>query len=518
MPSGKLGSALLTANTDNRVYTVPAGKTSSTNVTFRNQTPFIAQVSMVATDATLSATEYSTTSSVTASGDWYTDTFHAGNYGYGVFNNEINSNLYRNNTSGNYTPRWVNPTDRTLLTGFTYTNPVTGDNAVEHPLTTGNNHNNMNASFQISGFYNDNDYWFAGSSRYLACPTSHPLSKPGWNSGDMSGSYTGSTRNYYTAGGIGFRNVYLSYDNSGYVTKTIGRSGFFNEDRTTNSDNSFYYLAGGSLGYSISTSNFNLSVLPTTRLGQGRDNQFYFVGMGHSSSTIGFGVHFYDRIVNSGGWGGSNNSYQVWAASWPSSSSGARWVRPVGNFVYGYSGNGRVYRRPITGWISNTTTWDDVTSVFGAAGTMVSNWAIVEDRNGIGYWFDTSGNLWHTNPAGDTWYKCDQTNRAFLLNTITTGLPASGVNFKYAPIGTFTEGAKSWMVMEQSVAGYRRNFCHMDQALATAPGDLLEFNTSLSPGAILSNTGLILNANSSVVVHSNINGVRAQVFGYEENT
>jgi hypothetical protein len=74
------------------------------------------------------------------------------------------------------------------------------------------------------------------------------------------------------------------------------------------------------------------------------------------------------------------------------------------------------------------------------------------------------------------------------------------------------------MVMEQSVAGYRRNFCHMDQALATAPGDLLEFNTSLSPGAILSNTGLILNANSSVVVHSNINGVRAQVFGYEENT
>ena len=519
MPSGKLGTALLTANVDNRVYTVPTSKVASTNITLRNHTPNTAQVSVMATNASLPATEYSTASSVTTAGVWYSDTYNAGNYGYGNFNTEFNQYLYRNNTSGTFTPRWVAPLDRTAITSFTYSNSITTDAANEYPLTAGNNHNNMNSYFQISGFYNDDDYWFAGTSRYLATPTQHPLSRPNWTESGMAGTYTGSSRSYYNIGGIGFRNVYLSAHTNGYVTKTIatsGRTSFTNEDRTTNSDNSFYYVSGGALSYTM-PQNWNLSVLPTTRLGKGPGNQFYFVMAGYSSTTQGFGAHLYSKLTNVAGWGGTEAGTPIyWSANWASSTTGARWFRPVGDYVYGYSTNGRVYRRPINAWYNNTTAWDDVTSQFGAAGTMVATWAIVEDRNGIGYWFDTSGNLWHTNLAGDTWYKADQTNRAVLATTITTGLPAVGVNFKYAPINTFGESNKSWMIATQSVNGYSRNYSDMDAAIAAAPGDLLEYNVSLAPGANLSNTGIVLGAGSSIIAYSNTTGIRVQAFGYEE--
>ena len=514
MPSGKLGTALLNAGINTRVYTVPANRTASTNITIRNQTNNTALVSLVATDVPLPTTEYSAEISVLGVGDWFNNTFQAGNYGYGIFGgNSLNTNLYRAVGTDNI-PVWVSPTDLSSTTSFSYTNTVTGDSNSQTPLLVAGQGNGMNSRYQISGFYNDDDYWFAGTSQRLATPNAHPLSKPVWTTSDMQGSTTAS-RSYTNRGGIGFRQVFLSVDNQGYVTKTIGRTNFTTEEITTSSSNSFYFLHAGNYGWS--NSNQNLSVLPTTRLGQGTNNQFHFVYSANSGSTIGIGTHLYSRVVQSGSWGSNHGgSSIIWQTNWNSSAGGALWFRPVGNFVYGMSSNSRVYRRPIDGWFNNTTNWDDVTSQFGAS-TMSLSWPIVEDRNGIGYWFDTSGNLWHTNFAGDTWSIANQTNRAFLASFITTGLPTVGANFRYAPVGNFiTVPLRSWMVMESGVAGYSRNFSFMDQSLQSAPGDLLESFVAMQPGAVLSNTGIILAQNSSIIAHSNTAGIRVQVFGYEE--
>ena len=508
MTQSRLASAKITKNTNQLVYTVPAGKSLVGSLFIRNfnKDGNAANIDIATTQTTMGNdyTEASLTSNTTNFTSNNTvpigqpiDGQHLAQGG------RLTGDFRANYSYGNQYAHYDESTD--TCTFNVYNNQHgTGQYIMNNQYMEGN--------YQISGFYTEKtDYLFIQQNRYPRIFNNYPWTyTTSGNYSDNSGGYISGGHNndldYYSYGGQGFRNIYLSMDDNGYTTymSDISKdptSFSGNKYNETNTSQSFHWQQS-QVGGKVTKG--SLSFVPTKKLTSG--SGLWAVCHGNYGSNNGNMCMQWIPVYDSSGnhINGTNNNGrwygQVNALATNDNESEWYWIRPVGDYVYCASESQDVFRAPLSSNLEwqNQSNWSKVTSDVVPTGKQINqHFPFIETTEGIGYGACTDGSIITSLDQGATWTQGDLSTITGISNT--TGAQVAGKNSTGAFVVYTADGKYE-----------------MTKAIRQITEDAIEIDLSLSAKGHLEHRGLILNAGDKVYVQASQDDVVAQLYGYEE--
>ena len=508
MTQSRLASAKITKNTNQLVYTVPAGKSLVGSLFIRNfnEEGNSAKIDIATTQATLgndyqvaqlSSNTTNFTSNTTVPIGQPIDGQHLAQGG------RLTGDFRANYSYGNQYGHYDESSD--TATYNVYNNQHGGGQYIM-------NNQYMEGNYQISGFYTKkDDYLFIDQSRRPRIFNNYPwtYTVSGNFSDNSGGNIAGGYNNdldYYQYGGQGFRNIYLSMDDNGYTTymSNISKdpaSFSGNKYNESNTSQSFYWQQAN-LGGKVTKG--SLSFIPTQKLTS--DSGLWAVVHGNGFGSAGSMCMQWMPVYDSSGThiNGTNNrahwSGQVNALATTTNESEWYWIRPVGDYVYCASASQDVFRAPLSSnleWQTQSN-WEKVTSSVVPSGkTINEHFPFIETTTGIGYGACTDGSIITSIDQGATWSQGD-------LATITGITTTAGAQVG----GKDTSGA---FVVYTADGRY-----DMTKAIRDNLQDAIEVDLSLGANGHLEHRGLILNAGDKVYVQASQDDVVAQLYGYEE--
>ena len=507
MTQSRLASAKITKNTNQLVYTVPAGKSLVGSLFIRNFNADgnSANIDIATTQGTLGAdyqvaalssntTNFTSNTTVPigqpidgqhlAQGGRLTGDFR-GNYSYG-------------NQYGHY-----DETSDTATYNVYNNQHGSGQYIMNNQFMTGN--------YQISGFYTkQDDYLFIQQNRQPRIFNNYPWTYTTSNNfsdnsgGNIAGGYSNDL-DYYNWGGQGFRNIYISMNDDGYTTymsniskdPTSFSGNKYNESNTSQS----FYWQQSQIGGKITQG--SMSLIPTAPRTSG--SGLWAVVHGNYSSNGSMCMQWMPVYDSSGSHiNGTNNRAgwygQVNALATTDNESEWYWIRPVGNYVYCASASQDVFRAPLSTnleWQTQSN-WSKVTSSVVPSGkTINEHFPFIETTEGIGYGACTDGSIITSLDQGATWTQGDLTSITGV--STTAGAQVGGKNAAGAFVIYSADGRYD-----------------MSKAIRSNLEDAVEVDLSLSAKGHLEHRGIILNAGDKVYVQSSQDDVVAQLYGYEE--
>ena len=506
MTQSRLASAKITKNTNQLVYTVPAGKSLVGSLFIRNFNADgnAANIDIATTQNTLGADFQNASLSSNTTNFTSNATVPIGQNVNGAplaQGGRLTGDFRANYNYGNQYAHYDESTDTCTFNVYN-SQHGTGQYIMNNQYMEGN--------YQISGFYGNTDYMMIQQNRRVRTFNNYP-----WTfntSGDYSssssaylaGGWDGNDLDYYAYGGQGYKNGYMSMQDNGYITY------LYNIDQTTafssgakvnetNTSQSFYWQES-QLGGKVTKG--SLSIIPAQK--RTSSAGLWFVVHGNYSSNGSMcmqWIPFYDtsgNIItssnNRAGWYG-----QVNALATTTNESEWYWIRPVGDYVYCASESQDVFRAPLgaQAW-QQQSNWSKVTSSVVPSGkTINQHFPFIETEDGIGYGACTDGSIITSLDDGATWSQVDIST----LSGIATpaGAQVGGKNKLGASVIYTADGKYT-----------------LNKAIRDNLQDAVEVDLSLSAKGHLEHRGLILNAGDKVYVQASQDDVVAQLYGYEE--
>ena len=507
MTQSRLASAKITKNTNQLVYTVPAGKSLVGSLFIRNFNADgnSANIDIATTQNTLGADFQNAALSSNTTNFTSNNTVPIGQNVEGsplAQGGRLTGDFRANYSYGNQYAHYNEDTDTCTF------NVYNSSHGTGQYIT---NNQYMEGNYQISGFYGKTDYMMIQQNRRV-----RKFNAPPWSfntSGDyssssspyLSGGWDGNDLDYYQYGGQGYKDGYMSMNDNGYITYLYNidqTTSFSNGSKVneTNTSQSFYWQES-QLGGKVTRGSF--SIIPAAKRTSSSGLWFVVHGNYNSNGSMCMQwIPFYDtsgNIItssnNRAGWYG-----QVNALATTDNESEWYWIRPVGDYVYCASESQDVFRAPLSTGLEWQTqsNWSKVTSSVVPSGkTINQHFPFIETSEGIGYGACTDGSIITSLDDGATWSQVDVS----ALSGITTpaGAQAAGKNLKGASVIYTADGKYT-----------------LNKAVRDNLEDAVEVDMSLSAQGHLEHRGLILNAGDKVYVQSSEDGVVAQLYGYEE--
>ncbi len=507
MTQSRLASAKITKNTNQLVYTVPAGKSLVGSLFIRNfnKSGNSANIDIATTQSTLGA-DYQT-ASLTSNTTNFTsnntvpigvpiDGQHLAQGG------RLTGDFRANYSYGNQYAHYDEATDTATIN--VYNNQHGSGQYIM-------NNQYMEGNYQISGFYTEpDDYLFIQQNRYPRIFKNYPwtYTTSGNFSDNSGGNIAGGYNNdldYYTYGGQGFRNIYISMNDNGYTTymSNISKdpaSFSGNKYNETNTSQSFYWQES-QIGGKVTKG--SMSLIPTAP--KTHSQGLWAVVHGNLSSNGNMCLQWMPVYDSSGNHINGTNNRQGWygqvnALATTDNESEWYWLRPVGNYVYAASESQDVFRAPLSSnleWQTQSN-WSKVTSSVVPSGkTINQHFPFIETTEGIGYGACTDGSIITSLDQGATWTQGDLSAISGVTTTAgaqVAGKDASGAFVIYSADGKY----------------------ELNKAIRDNLQDAIEVDLTLSAKGHLEHRGLILNAGDKVYVQASQDDVVAQLYGYEE--
>jgi len=507
MAQSRLASAKLTPNTNQLVYTVPAGKSLVGSLFVRNfnQQGGSATIDIAHTQNTMGADYQSATITSNTTNFTTNDSVIIGHPIDGqqlAQGGRITGDFRANYSYGNQYGHYDEASD---TVNYTVYNTQHGSSQ----YITNNQY--MEGNYQISGFYTEkDDYPHIQQNRYPRFFNNYPWTfTTSGNFSDFGGNrISGGVNNdldYYQYGGQGFRNIYIGMNDNGYTTyfSDINKSGSSfggNKYNESNTSQSFYWQESN-LGGKVTKG--SLSLIPTKKLTSSAG--LWAVCHGNYNSNGSMCMQWMPLYDSSGNHINGTNNRAGWYGQDNNLATGTNdsewyWIRPVGDYVYCASESNDVFRAPLSEnleWQSMGN-WEKVTSSVVPSGkTINKHFPFIETVDGIGYGATTDGSIITSLDQGATWTQPD-------LSTVTgittpAGAQSGGKNIAGA-FAIYTADGK-----------YTVN-----KAIRENLEDAVEADLSLGAGSHLEHRGLILNAGDKIYVQSSVDECVVSLYGYEE--
>lgn len=501
MAQSRLASSNIAANTNEVVYTVPAGKSAVVSVFARNFGSSSAIVDLSHTQATLNADFSEAVLSIDTAN--YT-TGSGSNAGF-IENFNGTSLAYNNNGGDHYGSSNGSPFYKWQPRSTEYNQPYNSGWSTSQYLMNMSNGRNR---FQISGFYSKGTYAVSNSNHWKRFLNDYPWTydfvdteQNGNNNADLNDNiWWNNNGSYNDSGFIGYKDFVAQSNSNGYITfhrDITQNSG--NESNYTSTSNSGYWMQGN--GYSSFSQGSN-SLLPLSRLDS--DNLYLFQGGTVYSST--YTTMFSGQCYTNGSWTWNNHNGNATNRSsdgLSGSDCNIMWFRPVGDYGYFCTQSNKVYRCLLGTGMQQGSNWvrvDNDTNVFPdpimTQGVSYTN-TIIEDEQGVGYWVTNDDNIITSRDFGETWEIGDFSSVTGITTTTdaSSGPKEAGGAYKiYTADGAYD-------VLKAQRANIQ---------------DAFELDLSLGAKSHLEHRGLILNAGDKIYARSTNSDTVIDVYGFEE--
>lgn len=356
--------------------------------------------------------------------------------------------------------------------------------------------------YQISAFYEENDYYVFNNNRYPRRVKGYPWDAidKNYQAYDTNAVFGGheTAPTYFDYGSAGFRTQIFTVNSQGYVTRThsinAGTATTGTIAQFTSVINSTYGLQQN--GYPTNVP-YSLSILPTAK---GSSKNLRLVS-GSSSGSGSFAI-WSTKITD----GTSTQTYSIdaqvqtrtnWTTAYTAAMLTLLWYRPVGEYVYAASST-KVFRAPIGKWHTDIQSWVDVTSSFPT--NLNFNFAFIEDKNFYGYTVTTNGDVVSTKD-GVTWIKGD-------ASVITSGIGSVSNAYTGVKLSSYDQ------FPVYTSTGRYNTLIGLDTP--TMKPDLFEASLTVPSKSHLEHRGIILNAGDKVYARSTNTNTIIDVYGFEE--